>query len=86
MAYAKERMNEHGNAIKAAVEAGYARIRPVLMTASAMIIGMTPMSISNTTNAPLGKAVIGGLIIATFTTLFFVPCVYTIVYRKYNKE
>lgn len=86
VAYAKERMNEHGNAIKAAVEAGYARIRPVLMTASAMIIGMTPMSISNTTNAPLGKAVIGGLIIATFTTLFFVPCVYTIVYRKYNKE
>lgn len=86
VAYAKERMTEHGDAIKAAVEAGYARIRPVLMTASAMIIGMTPMSISNTTNAPLGKAVIGGLIIATFTTLFFVPCVYTVVYRKYSKE
>lgn len=86
VSYAKEHMSKHGNAVKAAIEAGYARIRPVLMTASAMIIGMIPMSISNTTNAPLGKSVIGGLILATFTTLFFVPCVYTIVYRKYNKE
>ncbi len=84
VAYARERMAEHGSPIKAAVEAGYARIRPVLMTASAMIIGMTPMSLSNTTNAPLGKAVIGGLILATFTTLFFVPCIYTVVYRKYE--
>lgn len=86
VAYARERMAEHGDPIKAAVESGYARIRPVLMTASAMIIGMLPMSLSNTTNAPLGKAVIGGLILATFTTLFFVPCVYTIVYRKYNTQ
>jgi multidrug efflux pump subunit AcrB len=82
VAYARERMDVHGDAIKAAIESGYARIRPVLMTASAMIIGMAPMSLSNTTNAPLGKAVIGGLILATFTTLFFVPCVYTVVYRK----
>lgn len=86
VAYARERMAEHGDPIKAAIESGYARIRPVLMTASAMIIGMAPMSLSNTTNAPLGKAVIGGLILATFTTLFFVPCVYTVVYRKYNKS
>lgn len=84
VAYARERMAEHGDPIKAAIEAGYARIRPVLMTAAAMIIGMAPMSLSNTTNAPLGKAVIGGLILATFTTLFFVPCIYTVVYRKYN--
>ncbi len=85
VAYARERMAEHQDPIKAAIESGYARIRPVLMTASAMIIGMAPMSLSNTTNAPLGKAVIGGLILATFTTLFFVPCIYTVVYRKYEK-
>ncbi|MDF1646671.1 MAG: efflux RND transporter permease subunit [Legionellaceae bacterium] len=84
VAYARERMEVHGNSIKAAIESGHARIRPVLMTALAMIIGMAPMSLSNTTNAPLGKAVIGGLILATFTTLFFVPCIYTVVYRKYN--
>lgn len=86
LAYAKERMLEHGNPIQAAIEAGYARIRPVLMTAAAMIIGMVPMSIGNTTNAPLGKAVIGGLLLATFTTLLFVPCVYTIVYKNYAKK
>jgi len=51
-----------------------------------MIIGMVPMSIGNTTNAPLGIAVIGGLILATFTTLLFVPCVYTIVYKNYVKK
>ena len=86
VAHARERMDAHGDPIKAAIESGYARIRPVLMTASAMIIGMAPMSLSNTTNAPLGKAVIGGLILATFTTLFFVPCVYTVVYRKNKAE
>ncbi|MDX2347086.1 MAG: efflux RND transporter permease subunit [Legionella sp.] len=86
VAYAREQMDKHGDPIKAAIEAGYARIRPVLMTASAMIIGMAPMALSNTTNAPLGKAVIGGLILATFTTLLFVPCVYTVVYRKYNPK
>lgn len=86
VAYARERMAVHGDPIKAAIESGYARIRPVLMTASAMIIGMAPMSLSNTTNAPLGKAVIGGLILATFTTLFFVPCVYTVVYRKHKAQ
>ena len=82
VAHARECMEAHGDPIKAAIESGYARIRPVLMTAAAMIIGMAPMSLSNTTNAPLGKAVIGGLILATFTTLFFVPCVYTVVYGK----
>jgi len=86
VAYARDQMDIHGDPIKAAIESGYARIRPVLMTASAMIIGMLPMSLSNTTNAPLGKAVIGGLLVATFTTLFFVPCVYTFVYRKFQKS
>ena len=66
----------------AAVEAGKARIRPVLMTASAMIVGMLPMSMSNSQNAPLGRAVMGGLTVATFFTLFFVPCVYAIIYSR----
>ncbi|CAJ0888956.1 hypothetical protein AMST5_03921 [freshwater sediment metagenome] len=82
VAYARERLDLHGDAFLAALEAGYARIRPVIMTASAMIIGMLPMSISNSQNAPLGRAVIGGLIVATFATLLFVPCVYTIVYKR----
>ncbi|EPG66907.1 efflux RND transporter permease subunit [Leptospira wolffii] len=81
VSYARERREIHGDAVRAAIEAGYARIRPVLMTASAMIIGMVPMSISNSQNAPLGRAVIGGLAVATFATLFFVPCVYAIIYN-----
>ncbi|WP_442755923.1 efflux RND transporter permease subunit [Methylocystis sp. JAN1] len=82
VAYARERLELHGDAMLAALEAGYARIRPVIMTASAMIIGMLPMSMSNSQNAPLGRAVIGGLIVATFATLLFVPCVYAIVYKR----
>ena len=82
VAYARERMDLHGDAMLAALEAGYARIRPVIMTASAMIIGMLPMSMSNSQNAPLGRAVIGGLTVATFATLLFVPCVYAIVYLR----
>ncbi|TGN19339.1 efflux RND transporter permease subunit [Leptospira idonii] len=82
VSYARERFLEHGKALEAAIEAGYARIRPVIMTASAMIIGMVPMAFSNSQNAPLGIAVIGGLTVATFATLFFVPCVYAIVYYK----
>ena len=70
---------EHGDPVGAAIEAGYARIRPVLMTALAMIVGMLPMSFSNTQNAPLGRAVIGGLLVATVTTLLFVPCVFAIL-------
>lgn len=60
VAFARERLDEHGDAILAALEAGFERIRPVMMTASAMIIGMLPMSLSNSQNAPLGKAVMGG--------------------------
>ncbi|MDD2659172.1 MAG: efflux RND transporter permease subunit [Methylococcales bacterium] len=82
VSYARERLELHGDALLAAVEAGYARIRPVLMTASAMIIGMLPMSLSNSQNAPLGRAVMGGLTVATISTLLFVPCVYAIIYNK----
>jgi multidrug efflux pump subunit AcrB len=78
--FARARLAEHGDAVAAAIEAAHARIRPVLMTALAMIVGMFPMSLSNTTNAPLGRAVIGGLIVATVTTLVFVPCVYAIIH------
>jgi multidrug efflux pump subunit AcrB len=69
------------SAMEAALSAGYTRLRPVLMTALAMIIGMLPMSLGlgegGEQNAPLGRAVIGGLIVATFTTLLFVPLVYS---------
>ncbi len=82
VSYARERIELHGDALRAAVEAGYARIRPVIMTASAMIIGMLPMSLSNSQNAPLGRAVMGGLLVATFMTLLFVPCVYAIIYNR----
>lgn len=82
VSYARDRLQEHGDALQAAVEAGKARIRPVLMTASAMIVGMLPMSLSNSQNAPLARAVMGGLMVATFFTLFFVPCVYAIIYSR----
>jgi multidrug efflux pump subunit AcrB len=72
--------------IEAALSAGYTRIRPVLMTALAMIIGMLPMSLGlgegGEQNAPLGRAVIGGLLFATFSTLFFVPIVYSFLRKK----
>ncbi|MEA2730456.1 MAG: hypothetical protein QOF70_4931 [Acetobacteraceae bacterium] len=80
VAFARDHLREHGNPVESAIEAGYARIRPVLMTALAMIVGMLPMSFSNTQNAPLGRAVIGGLLVATVTTLLFVPCVFAILH------
>ncbi len=74
------------NAFSAALSAGFTRLRPVLMTAAAMIIGMLPMAFGfgegGEQNAPLGRAVIGGLIVATFATLFFVPVVYSVLRRK----
>jgi multidrug efflux pump subunit AcrB len=82
VSYARERLQEHGDAIRAAIEAGTTRFRPVLMTASAMILGMVPMATGYTQNAPLGRAVIGGLLVATVFTLLFVPCVYAIVYSR----
>jgi multidrug efflux pump subunit AcrB len=82
VSYARERLKEHGDALRAAVEAGKTRFRPVVMTASAMIIGMVPMATGYSQNAPLGRAVIGGLLVATVFTLFFVPCVYAIFYER----
>jgi multidrug efflux pump subunit AcrB len=82
VSYARERLAEHGDALQAALEAGKTRLRPVLMTASAMIIGMVPMATGYSQNAPLGRAVIGGLLVATVFTLFFVPCVYAIIYTR----
>ena len=82
VSYARERLEEHGDALRAAIEAGTTRFRPVLMTASAMIIGMVPMATGYSANAPLGRAVIGGLLVATFFTLFFVPCVYAMIYNR----
>ncbi len=85
VSFARERLLEHGDPVRAAIEAGYGRIRPVLMTALAMIIGMLPMSLSNTQNAPLGRAVVGGLLVATVATLLFVPCVFALLHRPTSK-
>ncbi len=83
VSFARERLAETGDAVKAAIEAGVTRFRPVLMTALAMIIGMAPMALGlgegGEQNAPLGRAVIGGLIFATAATLFFVPAVFALV-------
>jgi CzcA family heavy metal efflux pump len=83
--FANERLEHYHDSYRAALEAGYARIRPVLMTALAMIIGMVPMALGlgdgGEQNAPLGRAVIGGLIFATMATLFFVPTVFMIIRR-----
>jgi multidrug efflux pump subunit AcrB len=85
--FANDQRKERGaNAHEAALAAGLTRLRPVLMTALAMIIGMLPMSLGlgegGEQNAPLGRAVIGGLLMATFTTLFFVPVMYSVLRRK----
>ncbi len=86
ISFARERLDILGDATAAAIEAGFVRLRPVLMTALAMIIGMAPMAIGlgegGEQNAPLGRAVIGGLIFATAATLFFVPVVFSIVHRN----
>jgi multidrug efflux pump subunit AcrB len=83
ISFAKERLAEIGNAREAVLEAGTTRLRPVIMTALAMIIGMVPMALGfgegGEQNAPLGRAVIGGLLVATVATLFFVPVVYSII-------
>jgi multidrug efflux pump subunit AcrB len=88
VSFARERMSEGMNSTQAALEAGYVRIRPVLMTALAMIIGMVPMSLAlgegGEQNAPLGRAVIGGLLVATLATLFFVPCVFAMLHRHHK--
>jgi multidrug efflux pump subunit AcrB len=86
ISFARERYEELGDPVAAALEAGFVRFRPVLMTALAMIIGMTPMALGlgegGEQNAPLGRAVIGGLIFATIATLMFVPVVFSMVHKK----
>jgi multidrug efflux pump subunit AcrB len=84
--FAKERLHEHGDSVRAAIDAGATRFRPVIMTALAMIIGMVPMALGlgegGEENAPLGRAVIGGLLFATVATLIFVPAVFSLLHRN----
>ncbi|QNH18136.1 AcrB/AcrD/AcrF family protein [Xanthomonas sp. SS] len=86
VSFCRERLAEHGDAAKAALEGGFVRFRPVLMTALAMIIGMAPMALGmgegGEQNAPLGRAVIGGLVFATIATLFFVPVVFSMIHSR----
>jgi multidrug efflux pump subunit AcrB len=90
VSFAKERLAKHGNSVEAALEAGSTRFRPVLMTAFAMIIGMIPMALGlgegGEQNAPLGRAVIGGLLCATVATLIFVPAVFSLFHRNRNTD
>jgi multidrug efflux pump subunit AcrB len=90
ISFAREKLNELGDATQAALAAGFVRLRPVLMTALAMVIGMLPMALGlgegGEQNAPLGRAVIGGLIFATVSTLFFVPVVFSLIHRHYGRE
>jgi len=89
VSFARERLREGDSGFTAALEAGFIRFRPVLMTALAMIIGMAPMALGlgegGEQNAPLGRAVIGGLVFATCSTLFFVPVIFSLVHRKHGK-
>jgi multidrug efflux pump subunit AcrB len=82
VSFARERLAEGADAATAAIDAGFTRFRPVLMTALAMIIGMGPMALSAELNAPLGRAVIGGLVFATVATLLFVPAVFRLVHER----
>jgi multidrug efflux pump subunit AcrB len=86
VSFAKEQLLHHGDPVEAAIEAGFTRFRPVLMTALAMIIGMIPMSLGlgdgGEQNAPLGRAVIGGLLFATVATLIFVPSVFAFLHGR----
>lgn len=90
VSFARDRLAETGDAIQAAMEAGYVRLRPVLMTALAMIVGMIPMALGigegAEQNAPLGRAVIGGLIAATIATLFFVPALFSLAHRHVKHD
>jgi len=90
VSFARERLEQLADPVAAAIDAGFVRFRPVLMTALAMIIGMAPMALGlgegGEQNAPLGRAVIGGLIFATVATLIFVPVVFSIVHRNYVRK
>ena len=86
ISFARERLDQLGDPVAAALEAGFVRFRPVLMTALAMIIGMAPMALGlgegGEQNAPLGRAVVGGLVFATVATLMFVPVVFSMVHKR----
>jgi multidrug efflux pump subunit AcrB len=90
ISFAREKLIEFGDATQAALEAGFVRLRPVLMTALAMVIGMLPMALGfgegGEQNAPLGRAVIGGLLFATVSTLFFVPVMFSIIHRQHGPK
>ena len=90
VSFAKDRLLETGNAIRSAIDAGATRFRPVLMTALAMIIGMIPMALGlgdgGEQNAPLGRAVIGGLTLATIATLIFVPAVFALLHGRRHRQ
>jgi multidrug efflux pump subunit AcrB len=89
ISFARERLADGATALQASLDAGFTRFRPVVMTALAMIIGMLPMSLGlgegGEQNAPLGRAVIGGLLFATMATLFFVPAVFSLVHGRREK-
>jgi multidrug efflux pump subunit AcrB len=82
ISFAREQLAAGQNAFQSALLAGATRFRPVIMTALAMIIGMAPMAIEPGQNAPLGRAVIGGLIFATSATLFFVPALFSLIHAR----
>jgi multidrug efflux pump subunit AcrB len=90
VSFATEQMREGKDSIAAALEAGFTRFRPVIMTALAMIIGMVPMALGlgegGEQNAPLGRAVIGGLLLATVATLFFVPTFFSVMHANRSKK
>jgi multidrug efflux pump subunit AcrB len=89
VSFAKDELARGRTALQAALDAGFTRFRPVLMTALAMIIGMIPMALGvgegGEQNAPLGRAVIGGLTLATIATLFFVPAVFALLHRRAHR-
>jgi multidrug efflux pump subunit AcrB len=88
ISFARERLEQLGDPIAAALDAGFVRFRPVLMTALAMMIGMVPMALGlgegGEQNAPLGRAVIGGLMLATVATLVFVPLLFSMVHNRHG--
>jgi multidrug efflux pump subunit AcrB len=90
ISFARERLNAIGDATAAALEAGFVRCRPVLMTALAMVIGMLPMALGlgegSEQNAPLGRAVIGGLVFATVATLIFIPVVFSVIHERHARK
>jgi len=90
VSFARERLEQGYEPVAAALDAGFTRFRPVLMTALAMLLGMVPMALAlgegGEQNAPLGRAVIGGLLFATFATLFFVPVIFSVFHRWTSKE